>query len=300
MKLNNFPFGELLKKAWQWTIKNKILWIIAFFAGSGGFAMNLSLNNSDKKVIQNIFENSGMIKEKISMFWADMGNFIFFIFSILVFFLLFFLLSLAMNAAVIQANKKIQNNESYKFWSLVKSGFSFLPRMLLLSVLWGIPNLILLILMIVGLGFSLTASGAWSIALFGIAMIVGLIYNLFIWLLRHNAYCFAVLENNNAWTALKNSTRLLFKNFGIVLMAGLIEIGLSIAIGLGIIISLIILAIPFVILGGLLMFVVGGWGILVPVILGALISLCLLVVIRGASSFLFNIFLTNVYWEISK
>ncbi len=299
MKVNDFPFGELLKRAWQWTIQNKILWVIAFFAGSGGFAMNLSFNNSDKEAIQKMFENSGLLKEKMATILANVGDFIFFVVIMFVFVFLFFLLSLAMSAAVIQANKKIQTGEKYKFWLLVKLGFTFLPRMFLLVVLWGIPNLILLVVAIVGLGLSLNGVG-WAMSLLVASVIVGLVYNLYIWLLRHNAYCFLVLENNSSWLSFKKSAQLLKKNFSAVLLASLIEIGVGIAIGIGLILALIIMAIPFVVLAGLLMVVAGGQGIVIPIILGAILSLALLAVVRGASSFFFNAFLTNVFWELKK
>jgi|GEM_PF-2432694 len=301
MKVNNFPFGELLKKSWEWTINNRILWIIAFFAGGSGYIVNLSFNSSDFDSLEKFFSNTGVVQEKAAVLFADLGRTIFFFSLISVFAILFVLLGLAMRAALIQANGKINRGEKYSFWNLVKVGFAYLPRLILLCVLWSIPNIILGILFLWGfsLSFGAKQNAAGMILLICVAL-VGLAYNFILWLVRHNAYCFLVLENKKAWESLKSSWQLMCKNFLVLVVAGLIEIGLGMLIGFGLIMILIAVALPFVILGAVLMFAVGSIGILIPVVLGAAAALAVLAILRGATNFYFNTFLTNIYWELKK
>ena len=297
MKVNDFPFGELLKRSWQWTIKNKILWIIAFFAGGGSYFMNMSFNNSDIEAVQNILPQMQKLSDNVSSLTVNSGFIIFIICLIVVIAILFVLLGLAMRAAMVLSAKEISLSQKYKFWSLVKKGFSYLPKLLWISVLWIIPNLVFVSILIVGLLNIRTTVGKVFV---GVATVLGLIYNVYVSLLRQNAYCFAVLENNTAWNSILNSAKLLNKNFWIVILSALIEIGLGIAIGLGLIISLILIAIPFVILGALLMFAVGSVGILVPIFLGAIVVIGVMVILRGATGFFFNVFFVNVFWELRK
>jgi len=297
MKVNSFPFGELLKSSWEWTINNKILWIIAFFAGGGSYFMNMSFNSKDFESMQNIVPNMQKLQDNVTGLWVNSGAIYFVIGLIFVFGLLFFLLGLAMRASLIVSNKQLSVNEKYKFWYLVKAGFSSLPRLILMSIFWGIPNLILLGLGVLSMFNLQTMAGK---ILLGVIIVIGIAFNIYISLLRQNAYCFAVLENNTAWNSIINAAKLLNKNFWVLVVAALIQIGLGIAIGLGLLLVLIAVAIPFVILGGLLMFAIGSAGILVPLLLGSLVIVAVLAVLRGATSFFFNAFLTNVYWEIKK
>ncbi|KKR08588.1 MAG: hypothetical protein UT32_C0001G0108 [Parcubacteria group bacterium GW2011_GWC2_39_14] len=297
MKVNNFPFGELLKSSWEWTIKNKILWIIAFFAGGGSYFLNMSFSRKDFESMQNVIPNMQKVQDNVTGLWVNSGAIYFVVGLILVFGLLFFLLGLAMRASLIMSNKQLSLNQDCKFWNLVKAGFSYFPRLLLMSVLWTIPNLILLALALVSV-FNIDSIVMGII--FICTIFVGVLFNIYVGLLRHNAYCFAILENNTAWNSIMNAAKLLNKNFWVLVVAALIQIGLGIAIGVGLLLVLIAVAIPFVILGGLLMFAIGSAGILVPLLFGSIVVVAVLAALRGGTSFFFNAFLTNVYWEIKK
>lgn len=296
MKVNDFPFGDLLKKAWTWTYKNKLLWVIAFFAGSGGYFFNLMPSGDDLESFSEASPSFANFVGNIRTISFEAPLVILGAIVIVLVLAILYVLNLAARAAVIRGLNQINSGSKYRFWELAGYGFRRMPRFLLISIIWGIPNVFLMILMVVG-----ALLGAWyGISLLAISGVAFLLYNIYIALLRHYAYCEAILNEKSAWNSIIIGAKLVNKNFWIVLVSALIQIGLAMAIGLGMFLAVIIVAIPFVLLGAILTLAMGSLGIVIPAIIGGVAILALAAVLRGGISFYFNTFLTQIYWKLEK
>jgi hypothetical protein len=296
MHVNDFPFGELLKKTWGWTYKNKILWIIALFAGSGGYFLNFIPNGDDMNSLTGGEGSVATALENTKAIGSDAPFILFAILAILALVAVFYLIGLAARAAIISGVGEINSGKKYRFWKLVGGGFKKVPRILLMGIIMGLPNILFLLLMVFG-GWL----GAWyGITLLSVSGLAFLLYNIYITILRHYSYCEAILKEKTSWDAITSGVKIVNKNFWVVVVTALIQIGLSMGIGIGTFIALLIMAVPFVVLGAIMALGLGALGMLIPAILGGLTFVVLIMALKGGINFFFNGFLTNVYWKIEK
>ena len=272
------------------------MWIIALFAGSGGYFLNFIPNGDDMKAFSGGDGAVSKVLENTKAISNDAPFIIFAILAILVLVLVFYLIGLAARVAIISGVNEINLGQKYRFWNLVRGGFKKMPRILLMGIIMGIPNILILLLMVFG-GWL----GAWyGVTLLSISGLAFLLYNIYITILRHYSFCEAILKEKTSWDAITSGIKIVNKNFWVVVVTALIQVGLSMGIGIATFIGLLIIAVPFVVLGAILAFGLGAIGMLIPAILGGLTFIVLLMALTGGINFFFNAFLTNVYWKIEK
>ena len=298
--MKHFPFGDIIKDAWKTTIHNTKLWWFGLFVG-GGLSVNMpsSFDPSDFGGSDGNGESLGNFTAILQKIASNWGAILAVILFIVLFFFAIWVLVFICQAAVLLGLVKVKNGESYKFWNLFSLGAKKIFRLFLMAIIYGVPNVILL-----GLG---ALSVPWEqISISGIRWwllipVIGImiLYNIFISLFRHYSYCFAVIENQSGWQAIKSGFGLLKKDFGNVFVVALIYLGLSMAAMLGMMIVLLALCVPFVLLGLISIFL-AKWLMIVVIVIGAIALLVAALAIRGAMGIYFQSYFTNAYWEFKK
>jgi len=130
-------------------------------------------------------------------------------------------------------------------------------------------------------------------------VIILILYNIFIALFRQYSYCFAVLENQTGWQAIKSGFDLLKKDFGNILVVGLIYIGLSMAATLAMVVIILAICVPFFLLFMIALFL-GKWMMIIVIILWVIVGLVCFLALRGAIGTYFQSYFTHAYWELKK
>jgi hypothetical protein len=296
MKVGDFPFGDLLKNAWDKTIKNKLLWIYGVFMVSGGVMFDVTQNNrapmedlttaTPLSFLIDFFRNIGDLAVNATFF-------VVMVFLILIFFAVLVLVGLIARAAILEASRRVENKQSYKFWELVLWGWQKMPRLLWLEMILVIVNIVLVVI-----AFFVWGISGWQNVVIQIIFVVGLLYNLFVTLFRHYAHCYAIFENKTAWQSIMAGIDLLKNNFWVLVVTKLINFGLMVMIAICTVIVGIIILLPIFLMGVILMMGLGQVGVVITMILGVVTGVVFVVVLRGAISTYFVNFLNQVYWRI--
>ncbi|NQT49640.1 hypothetical protein HQ571_03020 [Candidatus Kuenenbacteria bacterium] len=283
-------YSEILGKSWKWTIKNKILWIFGIFIGGGGAIYNIP-TREDTEALQGFSFNEAMGNLGVSL--SEPGV-IAMVIGLALLGIALVLIGFWANASILIGLSKVKAGSPVKFVELFKSGFNKIGRILLMEILFGILNLVFLVL---GLIFVFAREGGTIWIGIVIVTVLMIIYNLLIFVFRHYSYCFAVLENEKAWSSIKKGWQLFRANIGALLVVKLMEIALWIGISIGVIVALLILVIPFILLGLILSFTAGPVGLTIAVTLGIILILLALLILRGAVNTFMRSYLTHVYWQ---
>ncbi|MBU1132467.1 hypothetical protein KKC32_04455 [Patescibacteria group bacterium] len=294
--MKNFPFGDLLKKAWKLTIRNVSLWWLGLLACGGSLMLQYDI--SDFQQMMADFSN-GSLANSLSASMNQEGSFwIAMVAIILLLSLLFVLISLIARAGLIMGIGLLFEGGGYKFWQLVKVGLKKLPQLILLELVLLLVNVAVIA---APLYLYMSNSGnAVFLAILIIAAVLLVIYNLFVGLFKHFSYCFIVLENYKFWKAIKSGMKLLVNNFVITFVSKLIHVGLWLAIGFATILALVILMLPFVLSGMVSLLIVGKVGVIIIGILAAIVAFVAVLAIRGSSNTYLQSFATGVYIKLSK
>ena len=288
--MKKFQYFDLVKQAWRWSWSNRLLWLFGFFATGGLMSFDYKANDLEKlKIISSgaIFDNLG---DKLSS-----GYVLSTILGVGAVFLLLIILSFIARAALIKGFLNLRANSKNKFKELFLSGWTRLRRLVLLEIILVAVNLVLAVLAVIVLAIN---QSAWTIVYILIGVLV--IYNLFVFLFKHYAYCYVVLQEKGAWDSVKLSVKLLKNNFWKLLLAKILELGLWIATGFGVILTIVVLALPFILLGLISMFAFGQAGAVVVVVVGALFLIGVVLVLRGLISAFIQGYLTLIYWQFEK
>jgi hypothetical protein len=296
--MKKFPFGEIIKDAWKTIIHNTKLWWFGIFVGTGisvtipdfsgygggGVGGGVDMG-SFTKTLQDIMDNWVIVLVGIAF--------------VALFLVVFFFIILICQSAILHGFVKVKNGEAYKFWNLVGLGIKKVGRLFWMAIIYVAPNLVLLGIALLAFPWSNFSLGGirWWLIIPIVCILV--LYNLFVALFRHYSYCFAVIENQSGWQAIKSGFCLMKKNFGNVFVVGLIYIGLSMAATIGMVITLLILCLPFVLLFVLAIFM-AKWLIIVVISLGVIVLLTIALALRGAIGAYFQSYFTNAYWELKK
>ena len=299
MKINDFPFSDFLKNAWRFTFRNRLLWIIGLFVGSGGFFVNFNFQDwfnqvgagTGAAVSFNVFlENAKNVFSGALPIVLILSGFFLLIF-------IMFLVSLIARGGMLSAIAREKSGEQSKFWSLIKMGYEKMGTFLVVEIILGAINLVFLGIFVLAL-FSF--DNIIVKILVAIAIVAMIAYGIFISLFKHYVYCYAILESKTSWDSIKAGFALLKKNFWVMVMAKLIEIGLYIGIGICLIVASAILLLPIALLGVVMVFIFGVTAMVVAAIVAVLVLVVFVLALRGAASTYFQQFFTQVYWKITE
>ena len=292
--MQNFPFKQVLKKAWQLVKTNKLLWIIGIFVGSASMALDPPGEDWQ-----------GLHVDSVGQVLINVKNFLsnpllaLYALMVFVFFIAIVLASFWARVAMLEGIRKDRNGEKLQFGQLLKFGFGKMPRILLMEIILGVVNLILGVIIFFTSVVNQDNNFTLNI-IFLIAVLALVIYNVVLFMFRHYAYCFAVLEDCKALPAIKSGWKLFRQNARPLIVVKLIEVGLWMAGGIAAIIILAVCTAPFLLLGLILMVVVGALAWTIVAMLAVIALIIVLLVISGVLNTFFQSYLTYAYWQVKK
>jgi hypothetical protein len=283
---------SIIKESWSNVWRHKLLWLFGVFAGAGGFFYDFSNNDWLKGPKPDWSVVLWNIKHALAR-WETLLV----LAIVILLFVVSILVSLLCRAALIRGISQIKNSETPEFKGLVKFGWQKVWRLLLIGVLLNIVNAGL----IVGLIIYYLQIGTIKLDAPAIVILSLLVaYNLFIFLFRYYIYCFAVLEEQKAWLAIKSGWKIFSENIGALLLVKIVEIGLRLATIAVVILALLICALPFVLLAILLGVAFGEAAIAVIGVFAVIVFFALVLVMQGLFNAFFYHYLSLVYWAVKQ
>lgn len=268
---------DLLKRAWQITIKYKFLWIFGLFLGGSSFGGGVNFNSNldkysdkvDRNQITNLFEKS------VDFVFGNIIIISLILLVILFLFLLMIFLKIVSEGAIIGAvnmiekEKEINFSQSFKlglkyFWKILAIEFIFGVIIFISVILLGIPVALLFMLDMILRGLALL--------LLALAIFIPLVIILgftSIYSLR-----FIVIKEEKVISSIKSGFNLFRKNLGATFIIYLLLLAINLVVTIISIIAILSLAfiigIPAVIIGIMIYPVAGIIGAILLVIFGIL------------------------------
>ncbi|MEA3272941.1 MAG: hypothetical protein U9P90_04735 [Patescibacteria group bacterium] len=287
-------YRPILKKALELTWRNKFLWVFGFFAtflGSGGvYDVIIKGWNTvgAKALIKNfanftappftIFEGTGTtLVNSLGTPGLVAGTTL----GIILIVGLYVLAIASQGGAVYSAgalSKGKKVNLRKGFDKTISKFFHILGLNL------GAKIIIFLLLLLVGLPVVLLAgqNTAWSNVFYFLAFLVSIPLSLVVLFVMLYAVAGIMVKKLPLWIAIKDGLQILKKHWLISLEMALILLGLSVGLGLVVSIALLILSVPFLVLGIALNFLVGEVGLTVIITLALIIFLFTVIVLGSA------------------
>ncbi|MBM2820647.1 MAG: hypothetical protein HW405_407 [Candidatus Berkelbacteria bacterium] len=283
-------FG-LLKKSFQITLKHRYLWIFGIFIvgikGLNYFTYLFPGNNNSTSTSSDVWTN----------YWV----WLLIIVAIVLFIsLIWWVLSIIANGAILGSVKSIQKNESNDF----HTGFNFG-----VEKFWKV---LLTTLILVGIIFFAIIITSLPIILFSIAnvlplaVIFGLIMGLldvvliiYLMILFPYALRLAVLDDFSPWNAYKASFNLFKKNWSEILIVYLILWAISMGIGIGYL--FIILIVGGLLFGiGYAIYLASSLGTIIYASIASVLFLVMMTFLSSVVSTFYSSMITLTYLEIIK
>lgn len=292
--MDNFPFGEIIKKAWVTTFKNVKLWWLGLFVG-GTFSFSLPNVDSFQNDVKDSIPNLQNAWSEISQNW---GLMLLLFAAGLIFIAGIWIITLIARGGLVSGLESARKNESYKFWSLVGIGAKKFPQLLLMDLMYALPVIVLMIIALAVFPWNdpISPRAFWTLIP---PFFLMFFYAIFIGFFKVYSYFFAVVENKSAWISISSSFELFKKHPGKIILTMVITIGLMFALMFAIFIGMLILAIPFVLLVGLGV-LIGKWFFVVTGILAVIVSLVAMLAVKGISSVYFHSYYFNAFQELKK
>lgn len=279
-------FG-IIKKAYHITIKNKFLWIFGILiAGVGGvstFSPNFSYQGSsnDLGLGQNL--TSAQFEQKLVEFWANFGNIVIIgALIILLVCVIFFILGVISQGALIGSVNKIDKNEKANFGTGFKIGAKNFWRVwgvAIIYLMFILASLCLLIIptVLLVLAQAYVLAIAWGILIF----FVCLVFWILISLIAPYSTIVVVLEKLNVWDSIRESLHLFRQKWPSIIVMYLILMGIGIAYGMAILLAFLIIgAIAFAI--GAALWLASIWVAIIYAFSLGLILIAAMIIINGA------------------
>ncbi len=287
---------EVIKRSFQIIWQNKFLWIFGFFLGGalgGGF--NFGSGNKfqqsedkDKEALEQLFWQGR------DFFYTHFREIITIAIVVGLILLLFIILMIVLRVfsrgALVKASNQLDDEMPTTFKQSLHQAKPYFWKILGLGIIFSIIKFFLFIipfmLFLFGLIFTLSQKGTWPILiLLGISafclFIISLLANILIGLIQKYASCFLILKDQKVIESIEAGIKL-FRTFWkqsalMWLWLFLIGIGVSFALLLGI----LVIAIPFVLLGIILTLIFKTAGLIIAISLGILGLVVFMVVARG-------------------
>jgi hypothetical protein len=277
----NFNFGEVLSRAWQIIWKHKVFWIFGILAGCsrGGTSFNYSFNNSDFN------RRTAPVPPQVAHFFSFMAQNAVAIISITValvciIWIVALFLGTIGRIGLIRGTGQVEAGQNVAFGQLFSESMPYFWRVFGLSVLVGIPFLIVFGAVIAGFvvfGIS-AAQGNHTSALGFVALLplflgcmcllvpIGFVVNLIV----RQAERSIVLENTGVLPSLSRGWDIFRTNLGPIFIMAIILGLIGLVVGVVIAIPVLIVVLP-----ATLAFIAGNEHNWTPMIL-ALACICIL------------------------
>jgi hypothetical protein len=256
-----FNFGEVLNRAFQIIRRHKVLWVFGILAGCnrGATYVNSDFEDLWGRGMASVSPNLQFVLDDLLEAFAE-GNIskaaVMFGVGFLMIWLAITSASMLGRIGLISGTFQVDNAiEKVYFENLFKDGKLYFWRVFGLSVLAGIPALIVFaillarwfLLFLAGLAFDGGDSSAWdrmfltvlsgSCLFIPVKFVVDLIVRQ-----AHNAI---VLENLHVLSAIRHGWNVFFKNIGTMVLTAILLIVIGLVVGLIIAIPLAMIVVPF-------------------------------------------------------
>lgn len=262
--MQNFPFGDLLKKAWKNTFFNMKLWWLGLFAGGSAY----SSMNFDPQMFGKGGEKMMSTLESIpSGIWIAIGI------SILILVIIMLFVTVVSQIGLIRGVDLGLKGEKSNLWPLIKFGVKKLPRYLLLVLMFFVIVAPLLAL----LGLSLWMQ---SVLMMILAFLLFFVVCIGMGLFLFFSVYYIVLCDEKVFSAMSKSIDLFKKNWAVTIITFLIVWGITMAYMFALVIATFILVLP----GAILLAGVSMMSAELAIVLGVIGGLILFVLYMTASA----------------
>lgn len=231
-------YGEIIESAFRITWRNKFLWIFGFFLAAGGNSANVTNNFTNLGGDQ-----TGGTLDRLALWISE--NLVLFIVVVALVGLVLFLVSLFLwtvsNGALAEGVAAIDRGESRRFGQSWRAGLAVFWRVLGQAVVFFALSLLLTILvgllpvLGVALGFLATQDAGTRIAVVVLAVLLFLVLALLVFvpffIVVQLALRALVVGRERILDSVGAGFALLRRNLGRSLLVWLVQVGLSIAIG---------------------------------------------------------------------
>ncbi|MBU1355874.1 MAG: hypothetical protein KJ620_04845 [Candidatus Edwardsbacteria bacterium] len=282
-------YGKIIKQALEIAWRKKYLWVFGFFASMGGGGGGNYNNFIDKD------NASGAASGVWDWITSHPGLVALLILAAIGLFIVLMVLYLVSKGGLIGSVSRISKDQPDSFEKTLGYGLQFFWRMLGIDILFGLSYILILGLAIFPPVMMIIVGGS-AVKIFGILLIILLILPVVALM-----YCIAIIGTFSAQIAVIEDKKVfdsipagyaLFKgNLGRSVMLGLIIFGIAMLYVIAFIIAMVILAIPFIILG-----VVNIWAGLIP---GIVIGLPLILIVNSIFGTFNSGYWTLAYLELS-
>lgn len=265
-------YGKIFKRSIKITWKNKFLWIFGLLGSQGG-GCNIPSGggpSGDGADFEG-FEQLGL--GSFGDFWAQYGQLIgLIVFGLILLGLVFFILSIIFRGGLIHSVNQLNEDLPTGFGDGWRAGVRHFWRLLGLTMLFFLIIMALMIpFIVIAIAAAVSGEGAPAVLILTLIPLV-LLLMLVIFastIVLELSQRELIIADQRIVASLKAGWRLFTRNIGRSIVLWLIPLGSAIAFFTGLIFALLILAIPFVILGiaaGLAAGIIGGLLLLVPLL----------------------------------
>lgn len=279
----SIPIKETIKSSWSVAWNNKILWILGLFITSGAFFLDYLVEDWSELVA---FRNTVLVKLDVA--FTDWRAFLVLLIT-LVFLALILLVAILAKTSSVAALGKLNSGNKLKIGELLKIGWQNFGKVVLFEVIFGVINLFLFALVVVFIP---------SRGLMTLFVILVVLYNVCLFLFRHYVYCYAVLEGESATKSIIAGWKLYVNNFVELTVVKITEVGLWVVASFTLILCLILIALPFILLGVIGMMAIGQAALMAITWIGYMVLGTAFLLIKGGIQVFFLSYLTNAYWKI--
>lgn len=248
-------YGYVINQAFRLTWKYKFLWIFGFFMSGSGGGFNLNFNPSGfggnfgtesrtarltQMFMAWVFDNLGLV--------IAIGLFLVFLW------LVFFILSVISQAAIVGAANEAEESKTSSFGQAFQIGLKYFWRVLGLLVLIFLLVLGVILLFIgipVGLLIYAAVNRSWTAVPFIVLLLILLIlafiaFAVTVALIQLYALRYIVISGSRVGESIGQGWRLFKNNVGKTLLLWLITVGFGIAFGIGLVILIFLIVLPAV------------------------------------------------------
>ncbi|MDO8668137.1 MAG: hypothetical protein Q7K35_03490 [bacterium] len=307
-------YRNILKQSWKLTWKNKYLWVFGIFAAllGNGYGLEILFNNAYGDSGQSLFPawqrivSTGVFSAKT---YSNIGNLfkndtlnimIYLVILLIVLAILIFLVWLVVvsQAAVVASSAAIIKQKKSSLREGMDSGrLNFWP-VLALNILT--KTVIYMMFAVISLPIIFSQESFNANLFYVLALIIAAPLAIILSFIMKYAIAYVIIYGSKAGQALKQSWQLFKDNWLISLEMAVILFFINFLVGLGTILAILALAVPFLFLGLLFYYslaLVGSWLIVILALTGFLS----IIMIVGASLSVFQIASwTSLFLELDK
>ncbi len=281
----SFNIKQLIKQSLFYTWKNKLLWVFGIFIASGALLFNYVMEDWNGLAL---FREQFVARS--SVIFSDFGLFFVMLLSVL-FVCVFLLLSIFSKICLLNGLGQLHKGEKFQFKKALITGKKKFGKLFLVELLLGIVNCVIFLAILLFFNVKVLVT---------LLVIVILFYNLLLFLFRHYIYCFLVLEEQKPVQSIVSGWQFFVANLGSIIRIKLIELCLWVVAFFVLMISIVLLFLPFVLLAIIGFFVFGLGALAVISITAYFVLILTFIFIKGGLQTFFFSYLTNVYWALKK